>query len=96
VTISGVEGRGLALVLGRVRVGCPSTHVPIRHPERKEVEAMATYSLEALQNRWARGELDVEQMLGHILQHLLRLEREYRILKDLLLACAQRLKDQRG
>jgi hypothetical protein len=57
---------------------------------------MATYSLEELQNRWARDEMDVEQMLGHILQHLLRLEREYRILKDLLLACAQRLKDQRG
>jgi hypothetical protein len=57
---------------------------------------MATYSLEELQSRWARDEMDVEQMLGHILQHLLRLEREYRILKDLLLACAQRLKEQRG
>jgi hypothetical protein len=61
----------------------------------RRAKAMATYSLEELQNRWARGEMDVEQMLGHILQHLLRLEREYRVLKDLLLACAQRLKDQR-
>ena len=57
---------------------------------------MASYSLEELRSRWARGEMDVEQMLGHILQHLLRLEREYRILKDLLLECAQKLKDQRS
>jgi hypothetical protein len=57
---------------------------------------MATYSLEELQSRWAKGEVDAEQMLGHILQHLLRLEREYRILKDLLLECAQRLKEQHG
>jgi hypothetical protein len=56
---------------------------------------MATYSLDELRNRWARGEMDVEQMLGHILQHLLRLEREYRILKELLLACAEALKNQR-
>ena len=56
---------------------------------------MASYSLEELRNRWSRGEMDVEQMLGHILQHLLRLEREYRILKDLLLECVEKLKDQR-
>jgi hypothetical protein len=55
---------------------------------------MATYSLDELHNRWERDEMSVEQMLGHILQHLLRLEREIRTLKDLLLKCAQRLKDQ--
>jgi hypothetical protein len=38
--------------------------------------------------------MSVEQMLGHILQHLLRLEREIRTLKDLLLKCAQKLKGQ--
>jgi pyrroloquinoline quinone (PQQ) biosynthesis protein C len=55
---------------------------------------MATYSLDELHNRWERDEMSVEQMLGHILQHLLRIEREIRTLKDLLLKCAQRLKDQ--
>jgi hypothetical protein len=55
---------------------------------------MATYSLEELVSRWARSELDPEQMLGHILQHLLRLEREQRILKDLLLQCAEVMSDQ--
>jgi pyrroloquinoline quinone (PQQ) biosynthesis protein C len=55
---------------------------------------MATYSLDELHNRWERDEMTVEQMLGHILQHFLRIEREMRTLKDLLLKCAQRLKDQ--
>jgi hypothetical protein len=55
---------------------------------------MATYSLDELHNRWERDDMSVEQMLGHILQHLLRIEREMRTLKDLLLKCAQRLKDQ--
>jgi hypothetical protein len=55
---------------------------------------MATYSLDELHNRWERDEMSVEQMLGHILQHLLRIEREIRTLKDLLRKCAQRLKDQ--
>jgi hypothetical protein len=52
------------------------------------------YWRDVVHNRGGRGELGVEQMLGHILQHLLRLEREIRTLKDLLLKCAQRLKDQ--
>jgi hypothetical protein len=56
--------------------------------------AMATYALDELENRWARDELTAEQLLGHILQHLLRLEREQRQLKELLLRCAQMLKDQ--
>jgi hypothetical protein len=56
---------------------------------------MATYSLEELMARWAKGEVDPEQLLGHILQHLLRLERELRILKDLLLQCAEAMRDQK-
>jgi hypothetical protein len=55
---------------------------------------MTTYSLEELLNRWARGELTPEQALGHILQHLLRIERESRQLKDLLLLVAEALKGQ--
>jgi hypothetical protein len=51
-------------------------------------------SLDELHNRWERDQMTIEQMLGHILQHLLRIEREMRTLKDLLLKCAQRLKDQ--
>jgi hypothetical protein len=58
------------------------------------VLTMATYSLDELHNRWERDEMSVEQMLGHILQHFLRIEREMQTLKDLLLKCAQRLKDQ--
>jgi hypothetical protein len=57
---------------------------------------MATYALEELMARWAKDEIDPEQLLGHILQHLLRLEREQRILKDLLLQCAEAMSDQQG
>jgi hypothetical protein len=45
---------------------------------------MTTYTLQDLLNRWARGELDVEQMTGHILQHLIRLEVEFEIVKQLV------------
>jgi hypothetical protein len=54
---------------------------------------MATYSLDQLMARWPKDELDPEQLLGHILQHLLRLEREQRILKDLLRQCAEAMSD---
>jgi hypothetical protein len=45
---------------------------------------MTTYTLQDLLNRWARGELDVEQMTGHILQHMIRLEVEFEIVKQLV------------
>jgi hypothetical protein len=45
---------------------------------------MATYTLQDLLNRWARGEMDVDQMTGHILQHLIRLEVEFEIVKQLV------------
>jgi hypothetical protein len=45
---------------------------------------MTTYTLQDLLNRWARGELDVEQMTGHILQHMIRLEVELEIVKQLV------------
>ena len=37
---------------------------------------MATYTLAELRHTWATGELTVEQLLGHQLQHLLILEEE--------------------
>jgi hypothetical protein len=42
---------------------------------------MSTYSLEELLNRWARNELSILQAIGHILQHLLRLQKEVDDLK---------------
>ena len=53
---------------------------------------MSTYSLEDLLNRWEREDLDPVQTIGHILQHLLRIEREMRSLKDLLLKVMEKLK----
>jgi hypothetical protein len=55
---------------------------------------MATYSLEELASRWARGDVDAVQMLGQLVQHMFRLERELRQVKDLLLQCAETLKQQ--
>jgi hypothetical protein len=45
---------------------------------------MNTYTLQDLLNRWARGELTVEQLTGHILQHMVRLEAELVLLKHLV------------
>ncbi len=36
---------------------------------------MATYPLKKLLSMWQRGELTVEQAIGHILQHLINLEK---------------------
>jgi hypothetical protein len=55
---------------------------------------MATYSLEELASRWVRGDVDAVQMLGQLVQHMFRLERELRQVKDLLLQCAETLKQQ--
>jgi hypothetical protein len=43
---------------------------------------MTTYTLQDLLHRWARSELDAEQMTDHILQHLIRLEVEFEIVKQ--------------
>jgi hypothetical protein len=45
---------------------------------------MSTYTLQDLLNRWARSEMDVEQMTGHILQHMIRLEVELEMVKQLV------------
>jgi hypothetical protein len=55
---------------------------------------MTTYTLQDLLNRWARGEMDVEQMTGHILQHMIRLEVEFAILKQLLVTIQAAQADQ--
>jgi hypothetical protein len=44
---------------------------------------MAMYSIQDLLNRWARGELTVEQATGQIIQHLFRLEQELKLLQQL-------------
>ncbi len=36
---------------------------------------MTTYPLKKLVRMWARGELTVAQAIGHIIQHLIRLEK---------------------
>jgi hypothetical protein len=42
---------------------------------------MSTYSLEELLNKWERSELSIMQAIGHILQHLLRMQRQIDALK---------------
>ena len=44
---------------------------------------MAMYAIQDLLNRWARGELTVEQATGQIIQHLFRLEQELKLLQQL-------------
>lgn len=45
---------------------------------------MSTYPLEKLLQLWRREELTVEQMIGHLLQHLFTLEAQSQTLqKDL-------------
>jgi hypothetical protein len=56
----------------------------IYHVSKGNYLKMATYTLQDLLNRWARGEMDIEQMTGHILQHMIRLEVELEIVKQLL------------
>ena len=36
---------------------------------------MSTYSLTDLLSRWAKGQLTLDQVIGHILQHLIALEK---------------------
>jgi hypothetical protein len=55
---------------------------------------MKMYPLEDLLNRWAREELTVEQAIGQILQHLVRLRREIRALATLAAKVAARLNDE--
>ena len=45
---------------------------------------MATYTLPQLRHKWATGELTVEQLLGHQLQHLLILAEELNEVKQRL------------
>ena len=45
---------------------------------------MATYTLAELRHKWATGELTVEQLLGHQLQHLLIREEEHSEIKKRL------------
>ena len=42
---------------------------------------MATYSLIDLLSRWAKGQLTLDQAIGHILQHLIALEKRLRALE---------------
>ena len=37
---------------------------------------MSTYTLAQLLTKWAKEELTAEQMIGHIVQHLIRQEEE--------------------
>jgi hypothetical protein len=54
---------------------------------------MKMYPVEELLNRWAREELTVEQAIGQILQHLVRLKKEIESLASLAAKVAARLKD---
>jgi hypothetical protein len=51
------------------------------HATRKEVKAVASYSLQELLSLWQREHLTVEQVIGQILQHLLALEKQLGELK---------------
>lgn len=42
---------------------------------------MATYTAEKLRAMWRAGELSVEQMMGHLFQHVEQLESEVEALK---------------
>ena len=35
---------------------------------------MATYTLPEVRHKWSKGELTLEQLIGHLLQHLLAFE----------------------
>jgi hypothetical protein len=56
---------------------------------------MKMYPLEELLNRWAREELTIEQALGQILQHLLRLKNELDTVMDLLRQVSEKFFAQR-
>jgi hypothetical protein len=53
---------------------------------------MKMYPVEELLNRWAREELTVEQAIGQILQHLVRLKQELDALATLAAKVAAKLK----
>jgi hypothetical protein len=55
---------------------------------------MKMYPVEELLNRWAREELAVEQAIGQILQHLVRLKHELDALATLAAKVAGRLKGE--
>jgi hypothetical protein len=55
---------------------------------------MKMYPVEELLNRWAREELTVEQAVGQILQHLVRLKHELDALATLAAKVAGRLKGE--
>jgi hypothetical protein len=55
---------------------------------------MKMYPVEELLNRWAREELTVEQAIGQILQHLVRLRQEIEALATLAAKIAAKLKGQ--
>ena len=42
---------------------------------------MSTYSWTDLLSRWAKGQLTLDQAIGHILQHLIALEKRLQALK---------------
>ena len=54
---------------------------------------MKMYPLEDLLNRWAREELTVEQAIGQILQHLVRLRKEIKTLATLAAQVVARLNE---
>ena len=54
---------------------------------------MKMYPVDELLNRWAREELTVEQAVGQILQHLVRLKHELDALATLAAKVAARLKE---
>jgi hypothetical protein len=57
---------------------------------------MATYSITDLLNMWARGELSILQAIGHILQHLVRQEKEIEDLRQQVARLAQRVRQLGG
>ena len=50
------------------------------HPNSPALEGTSTYPLDKLISLWKSGRLTSEQMCGHLLQHLILLERRVTLL----------------
>lgn len=55
-----------------------ATQRPSHPPAKRPSAEFSTYPLEKLRTLWKQEELTVEQLAGHLLQHLLELEQRLR------------------
>jgi hypothetical protein len=51
------------------------------HPQKERLSTMSTYPIERLLQMWRREEVTVEQVIGHLLQHLAALEEQGKALQ---------------